>query len=184
MDIQAWRHWYHCTVGTYGQWLPGDDRGYRERDHHMHVEGDYKNPPKPSNFAKKRLESAKRLMKGDPYFIAPAERPLIGRLILESLRIQRIPIRALAVSAKNFHALVQCVDDLPKPAMGKAKTHVTFRFAPIVDPIKNTRQRLWETDCGVTPIVDQAHAYRAFKYILDHWRKEGAWVWSYRDGLV
>jgi len=25
MAVQAWRDWYHCMVGTYGQWLPGDE---------------------------------------------------------------------------------------------------------------------------------------------------------------
>ncbi len=184
METKAWRRWYHCTVGTYGQWLPGDDRGYRERDHHMHVEGDYKNPPIPSNFATKRLESAKQLLKSDPYFIIPDDRPVIGKLILDSLRIQQIPIMALAVSAKNFHALIQCENGRPKMAMGNAKTHVTLRFAPIIDLKTKQRQKIWETDCGVKPIKDEIHAHRAFYYILDHARKEGAWVWSYRDGLM
>jgi hypothetical protein len=69
MLIKPWRSWYHCTVSTYGTWLPGDERGWRERDHHEHVEGDYKKPPKPSKFAKGMHEHAKKLLRFDPYLI-------------------------------------------------------------------------------------------------------------------
>lgn len=44
---RAWNAWYHVLTNTYGTWLRGDRRGWRERHHRKHVEGDYKNPPKP-----------------------------------------------------------------------------------------------------------------------------------------
>jgi len=30
---------------TYGTWLPGDPRGFRDRSHRIHSSGDYKHPP-------------------------------------------------------------------------------------------------------------------------------------------
>ncbi len=38
-------NWYHVMGNTYGTWLPGSERGWRERHHREHVEGDYKHPP-------------------------------------------------------------------------------------------------------------------------------------------
>jgi hypothetical protein len=180
MAVQAWRDWYHCMVGTYGQWLPGDERGWRERKHHEHVSGDYHHPPVPTNFSQARLEHSKRIMNWDPYLIEPHDREAIGRLLLGSFRFQDIPLLALAVCAKNFHALLQIHNHAPKRVLGKAKRHVTFEFAPIVDPATNRRQQLWEGDGLGKPIRDRAHAVTAFHYILDH-AKEGAWIWCYRD---
>ena len=43
--MAAWNNWYHVNGNTYGTWLPGDPRGWRERGHKKHVDGDYKSPP-------------------------------------------------------------------------------------------------------------------------------------------
>ena len=34
----AWNGWYHVTGGTYGTWLRGDGRGWRDRKHRTHVD--------------------------------------------------------------------------------------------------------------------------------------------------
>lgn len=180
MPQTPWRNWYHCTVSTYGTWLPGDPRGWRERDHHEHIEGDYKHPPKPSNFNTGRHNHSKRLLRFDPYHIAPPDRETIGRLLLESLEIQKISLLSLAVCENNFHALIQCHNRRPKPTLGQAKKHVTFRFAPIINEQTKERRPIWEGEGGAKPINDEAHARNAYQYILDHIH-EGGWTWSYKD---
>ncbi|HVX84991.1 MAG TPA: hypothetical protein VH253_09255 [Phycisphaerae bacterium] len=181
MSQPAWRHWYHCTVGTCGTWLPGDPRGWRERDHREHVDGDYKRPPQPSQFNEARHRYAKRLLRFEPYLIASNDRAKIGQLLLENFDHNAIPVLALAVATKNFHAFVQVCDGRVKRILGLAKRHVTFSFGAITDD-GHRRTRLWERDGGVKPIADRAHAICAFHYILDH-VKDGAWVWSFRDAL-
>ena len=57
-----WRNWYHCMVGTYGQWLPGDRRGWCERDHHEHVPGNRSHPPARTPFNDGRLQCSKRIL--------------------------------------------------------------------------------------------------------------------------
>jgi hypothetical protein len=37
--------WRHIVCNTKCSWLPGDDRGFRSREHRIHSSGDYKNPP-------------------------------------------------------------------------------------------------------------------------------------------
>jgi hypothetical protein len=180
MARQPWRDWYHCTVGTYGQWLPGDERGWRERNHHEHVAGDYKRPPKATRFSQGRLEHSRKVMKWQSYFIDPQDRSIIGALLLDTFFRRKVPVLALAVCGKNFHALLQIPDHSPKRALGLAKRHVTFEFAPIIDVATNKRLQLWEAGGNGKPIRDRAHAVEAYQYILDH-VKEGGWVWSYKN---
>jgi hypothetical protein len=176
----GWRNWYHCTVGTYAKWLPGDKRGWRERNHHEHVAGDYKHPPIDTPFAQARRAYAKEILRFAPHVFLPSQRQKIGTLLLESFTHQQIPVLALAVSATNVHALVQCPDQKPKHTMGMAKEHVTFGAARVIDPVNKTREKFWEKGSAAKPICDRAHAIRVFRYILAH-KKEGAWVWNFRD---
>ena len=37
---RPWNNWFHCMTSAYGQWLPGDPKGWRERNHRKHIEGD------------------------------------------------------------------------------------------------------------------------------------------------
>ena len=39
--------WWHTQFSNYCAWLPGDERGFRNRDHRIDSGGDYKNPPPP-----------------------------------------------------------------------------------------------------------------------------------------
>jgi hypothetical protein len=180
MPTQPWRDWYHCMVGTYGQWLPGDPRGWHERHHHEHVPCGFARPPEPTPFAQARLDWSRRIMKWHPYLFLPQDRKTVGLLLLESFYLQQLPGLALAVGATHFHALLKIADHNPKRALGIAKRHVTFEFAPIIDRATNKRQQIWEGDAGVKPIRDREHAMTTLHYILHHAR-EGAWVASYRD---
>jgi hypothetical protein len=180
MQHEPWRDWYHCVVGTYGKWLPGDPRGWRERNHHEHVPGDYHHRPQPTDFSRARLAYSKSIMNWSPYVIVPDDRRPIGELLLQAFHYHRVPVLVLAVSATNFHALLQIRDHAPKRTLGLAKRHVTFEFAPIIDPATNKRRQIWEGGGYGKPVRSRAHALEAFHYILGH-RKAGAWVWCYRD---
>jgi hypothetical protein len=43
--------WWHVQIGTYCAWLPGDKRGFRNRDHRIDSTGDYRDPPPPDEHA-------------------------------------------------------------------------------------------------------------------------------------
>ena len=180
MPVEPWRNWYHCIVGTYGQWLPGDERGWRERNHHEHVHGYYNPPAQPTRLSEARLANSRRIMNWHPYLIESADRSTIGGHLLESFKLQNIPILALAVCAKNFHALLQIAQQNPKRILGIAKRHVTIRFAPLINSSTNKRLQIWEGGGHGKAIRDRRHALEALQYILYHLH-EGAWVWSYHD---
>ncbi len=76
--------WCHCNSNTYGKWLPGDPRGFRERHHRRHVEGDYKNPPPPGAHAE-RLDRSHRLMKRQAVYLNPEQRQVAARALVQKL---------------------------------------------------------------------------------------------------
>jgi hypothetical protein len=170
---KGWRHWYHVTLGTYGHWLPGDDRSWRERHHRKHVEGSHKNPVRPSQFSRGLHQHAQQLLKHDPVTFEPADFSEIGAHLLGSLAIQSVPILCISVGEEHCHLLLQSLDDEPRDCAGNLKNHVYHRmFRGLHSP--------WEKRSHEEPIADYAHGVRAFHYILDH-AKEGAWTWSHKQ---
>ena len=69
--------WRHVTLNTKNSWLPGDERGFRNRDHRIHSTGDYKTPPPKQEHA--GLRRYNETGAGDMIEIEAALRPLIVR---------------------------------------------------------------------------------------------------------
>jgi hypothetical protein len=184
----AWHHWYHITTNPYGQWLRGDPRGWRERDHRRHVEGNYAHPPAPSAYNEAVLEHSKRLMNGRTVTFSPARRRDVGVLILESLAIQQIEVLCLGVAATHLHLLARCPRNDPKNVIGKAKNHVWMQLVNGGDRLKARMNvaPFWAVGSHAEPVTCRKHQVDIFWYILRH-REQGAWVWCYldpRDGSV
>ncbi|MEI8195459.1 MAG: hypothetical protein WCI73_06085 [Phycisphaerae bacterium] len=175
----GWQGWHHCMVGTYGCWLPGDPRRWCERNHHEDVPRDLLRLPRHRKFAEARLANSRKLMKYPLFRIESGDRERIGALLLDGFRHNKMTVAALAVTATNFHALVHYLGEFPKTMIGYVKTHVTFRFAGIVDEATRERRPLWEGGSLIKPIRNLGHGREVYQYILDHVR-EGAWVWSHR----
>ena len=78
----AWNGWYHITVGTYGTWLPGDERGWRSRHHRQHVDGDYKKPPAEGKYDSLKGSSQSRLTNA-AVLLTPDQRRIAGQAMVE-----------------------------------------------------------------------------------------------------
>ena len=63
--MTPWHNWFHCMGSFYGQWLPGDDRGWRERDHRRDVDAGYKHRL-PKGLFKDLHDKSKQLLKHAP----------------------------------------------------------------------------------------------------------------------
>ncbi len=90
--MAAWNGWYHVNGNTYGTWLPGDSRGWRERGHKKHVAGDYKNPP-PAGSGDALHGHARKLLKQPPVHLTCEQRAIAGRAIVELLAVQELESR-------------------------------------------------------------------------------------------
>jgi len=174
--MAAWNHWYHVNGNTYGTWLPGDPRGWREKRHKKHVAGDYKNPPPPGS-GDALHQYASSLLKKPPVHLDATQREIVGRAMVEMLLHQAIELLTLSMDAIHFHLLGRFLDRDVKPKVGRAKKHAYFNlrkqgFAGI----------LWEKGSNVVPITDRQHQLHVFRYIGRH-KDKRAWVWSFREGI-
>ena len=168
---RPWNDWYHVSTFTYGTWLRGSDRGYRERHHRRHVDGDYRNPPPPGKYAHVKRQS-QALMSRDPVRLSPADQQLVLDGVVASFAVDGMRLIALAVNTNHLHALICCPDHDPRKWLGRAKGRVARQLLVT----RRTDGRVWGKRCGVRPIENRAHQVATFHYILRH-ANEGAKVW-------
>jgi hypothetical protein len=174
---RAWNGWYHVEGNTYGTWLRGDFRGWREWKHHEHVEGDYRYPPNPQVCIEPFLQS-RRQMKGEPVKLSRRQREAAGRDMIETFvgRLGR-ELLALSLDAVHFHILCRITAERIREEVGRAKKSASHVLRAYGLP-----GAVWGKRCAAKPIHDRAHQVNTFNYILEHAR-QGAWIWSYREGL-
>ncbi len=167
--------WFHFIVTSYGAWLPGDSRGFRTRHHRQHIEGDYKNPPKPGTHAA-QLQRSRLLLKQPAVHISEIWRPIVGEAILTKLIEQRAFVLCLAVAAQHMHVLAKLRrGQRPRMAMGMAKKHATFEVKRL-----GWTGKLWACRGKEIPIGNRRHQLNAYRYILAH-ADQGAWIWDWKN---
>ena len=175
MDVTDERVWYHCTCHTYAAWLYGDTRGYRTRHHREHVEGDYKNPPAPGQYAS-QLKRSLGLLKQPPVRIQQDYREIVGFGMVAKLRQYTAHVLALSVSSNHVHILAKMrMNEIPRLWVGYAKREAIFRLKAI-----GWKGKLWGKRSGISAIKDREHQLSTFHYILRH-QNEGAWIWDFRE---
>jgi hypothetical protein len=174
--MTAWNNWYHVNGNTYGTWLPGDPRGWRERGHKKHIDGNYKNPP-PAGSGDSLHRYAKGLLKQPPVYLTNKQRAIVGRALVDMLTEQRIELLVLSLDAIHFHLLGQFPNSQVRPMVGRAKKHAYFELHE-----QGFVGHLWGAGANVVPINDRKHQLNVFGYIGDH-KAKGAWVWTFREGI-
>ena len=158
-----------CTL--YGQWLPGDERGWRSRDHRVHSSGDYRDPPPEDEHAGLRRH-ARNAMKSGPQFLRPEQYPHVGRAFIGKLLKLGSSVRCLSCGSKHLHVLYDSIAADARNELGRAKQYASLK-------LPDHRGRLWGKGAKIVVVRDIVHARRVWKYILDHAIKEGAWTWRY-----
>ena len=171
-----WNNWYHCNGNTYGTWLRGDPRGFRERHHRSHIEGDYRNPPqKGLHDAKLRMSHSK--MKLSAVYLSRDEYEIAGLGMVQNLQRHDVVVLALCLDDHHFHLLARFPDRRPRWWIGRAKLH-SSRL--LVD--RGRASPIWAKRCRCLPITDRGHQVNTFQYISQH-ADRGAYVWTFRDAL-
>ena len=174
--MKAWNGWYHVNGNTYGTWLRGDPRGFRTRRHREHVDGDYKNPPPEGKYDDLYARS-RRLLRSKPVYLDETQRKIAGRAFVDKLVELDTELLVFSLDACHYHALARFPDEEVRMRVGRAKknsSHV-LRSSGLAGTVRAKK-------CRALPVSDRRHQLNVFSYIEDH-RLEGAWVWTFREGL-
>ena len=170
--MSVWNGWYHVMIGMYGTWLPGDARGWRERDHKKHVPGDYRDPP-PSGFGEALHTYSKGAMVHDVTRLIASQRRRVGERLVEKLCERGIQVLCVSVGAEHVHVLAKFPEARRvKIEVGHAKRAAALSSGGV--------GKLWSKGCAVKPINSRAHQLKTFDYIGAHARKNN-WIWTFRD---
>ena len=167
---QSGHLWYHVVLNTHRTWLPGDRRGFRSRDGHIHSSGDYRNPPPENEHAGFRNYHQHR--SGEPVRIPRSLQAVICSKLVEKIHSQNYRVLAAAVDDCHAHLLVELPSDRRqiKKVVGlwkQAASHAVRDQMP---------GRVWAEDCDPVPIEDRPHQIRTYRYILGH-ASQGAVTW-------
>ena len=174
------RKWFHLTTHTYGAWLYGDPRGFRTRHHREHVEGDYKNPPRGEAAAEyaKKYKRSKESLKQEPAAVAArVARGCRGGACASALVGLGAQVIAVAMAATHAHILAKMPDSkqITREWVGLAKKHAWFLARD-----QGWKGQMWGKRSQGHAIKDYASTRKAPSTTSRH-KKEGAWVWTYRD---
>lgn len=169
--MQPWNHWFHCTCNTFGTWLPGDPRGWRERHHRQHVNGDYRSPP-PKGTGDKLLAQSRRAMTRPPLHLGKPYRATVLRTVVDCLLNDGIEILVAALDDHHLHVLGQFPKHDPRARLGWAKFAATKRVKaegglahlPLGVGI-------WGKRSKALPITDRPHLVNTVNYIAGHARR-------------
>lgn len=167
--------WYHCNGNTYGTWLRGDPRGFRERHHRRHVEGDYRNPPAPGQYEQLHARS-RELLKGEAVHLNAQQRRIAADALTDKLLRDGIEVNAVSVDDHHFHVLGRFRDYRVKHWIGRAKMHASMLLRDL-----GLKGHVWARGSRALPIRYRAHQLNTLRYIEEH-RRRGAAVWTFRDG--
>ena len=168
--------WRHAVLHVRGDWLHGDPRGFRSRDHRIHSTGDYQNPPPAEEHAglrdwhRGRSETAREL--------AADLQLAVLQAFLEKLKQLRHPIDALSVGQRHVHLLALLPTDvaMTKREVGKLKQYASHKVRARLPG------SLWAEGGAFKPCWDVEHRANAKGYILNH-LSEGAVVWCSVHGV-
>lgn len=174
-DGAAPRSWYHAWFSTFGTWLRGDARGFRDHDHRIHSSGDYRNPPPIEEHAGLRRWVIEHLHK-DPVRLSVAQRPLVGRVVVHQLVKRGAAVLVMAIASDHVHVVLRCSAGEVRQLIGHAKR---WSSHSIRDQIPGA---VWAKKCGLKRIRSRAQQVSTFEYITRH-ASRGAWVWTFRDPL-
>lgn len=177
----AWNDWYHLTANTYGTWLRGDSRGWRERHHRKHVEGDYKNRPTPGT-GKDELELSKQLMKRHEVRLEKQLQTIALLGVVTTLMNDGIEVLAISLDDHHLHVLARFRDHKPRKRMGWAKFFATKAVKKFIELEKEKThgsavgfdlnlkvgEGLWAKRGKEKPINDRQHQLNVVEYIADH----------------
>lgn len=165
-----WSAWVHGMFSTRGHWLPGDPRGFRDHDHRVHSNGDYRHPPPPGEH-EGLLKHALTLLQTNVRLPAP-QRGTIALALAGKLLELDAPPRILCVDAVHGHVLFRAASRDAETLLGRAKQLASHRVREVLPG------RIWGQHSHCVRIREESHYRSVVDYIARH---PGAFIWIHPD---
>ena len=170
--------WWHVMWHTYGTWLPGDPRGFRDRDHRIHSSGDYKKPP-PQREHEGLYDYARRVSNSEVVLATPALRREVCDALLSTIAEFQYRVLVLTVCRVHVHTVIELPEEREpfEKAMRDLKTKSSAKV------INKPQSRLWARLWKPVYITDETHRNAEMIYVRD---KQGinTCTWTFRDGFI
>ncbi len=134
----GWNAWYHVGCNTFGTWLRGDPRGWRERQHRRHVEGDYKRRPTPGT-GRDELALSKALMDRDAVRLtAQLRRVALVALVAVVVTLvgDGVDVLIASLDDHHLHVLARFHDHETRRRLGWAKFHATKKVKEVLSAMQ------------------------------------------------
>ena len=147
---------YHLTWTCYGQWLPGDERGYVDREN--------RTPGTPyAPWNPRRLSAAANAMREDACWLNLHQRRLAAEGVREASAGQGWRLLAVNVQPDHVHALVDARDVTGKHAIRVLKAFATRRLRSAFA----SRRRWWTKGGKVELVRDERHLATVARYVAE-----------------
>jgi len=171
------RNWL-ITSTTYGTWLPGDPRGFvsnvRLPDDALAKHNQYgtvydQDHPRLQDLARKR-------MRGSPIYFTQAHADIVLAQFLETTKVQRWHVHALAIMSNHFHLVVTAVESIPSKKI--LQSYKSYASRALNENFPRPASDTWWTTSGSRrPLRGEEALAHAIAYVLN--QKNPLVIWSY-----
>lgn len=163
--------WWHIGLGAHASWLPGDPRGFRNRDHRIHSSGDYRNPPPHGEHA--GLHVYNRARSAPQVAFRPIERRLVLSALREAASFRHFRLQAAAVGRVHAHLLIELPHRaaLAHQRIGSLKNGASYLLRDVLPG------RVWAEGESRRRVRGRDYRRNAFWYIFTG-QEAGAATWA------
>jgi hypothetical protein len=170
------RRWWHVMIGTHASWLPGDERGFRNRGHRIHSSGDYKNPPPIDEH--EGLREYNEQLAPDAVEIPLEYRKRLAQIIARLFVGAGYRVAVVSVSRYHVHILAELPLELTefRKVIGGIKTKASREVKDVLPG------RVWSRGDKHILVRDQKHYECEFDYVRNRQGPE-ARAWSVGEAL-
>jgi hypothetical protein len=160
-------------LGSRCSWLPGDPRGFRNRQHRIHSSGDYKKPPPASEHQGLRKYHLRR--SGRAVNFRTDARIIILKEFVLKLRRLGYPIIACSISKRHLHALTPLSNNYKemRSIIGKCKQKASHAVRHLLPG------NIWAASGEFNRVRDKGHLHNSYEYIRMK-QEAGTVVWSHK----
>ena len=156
---------YYITWTTYGNWMPGDCRGWRRKLTNRQAANQ---PPPDTNGGyqpQPKLEAwCRDQMKGDAVLLSPTDRETVELAIREHCQYRKWYLFAVNPRSNHIHVVVRA-DAKPKAVRDQLKANSTRHLRQQAKPLDAVKT--WTTGGDIEFIDNQDDLEQVIRYVLE-----------------